>query len=277
MLHVPPMEHIGPVIVEARKLRGLTQQELADAIGVSRPAVGQWEKGRRAPSLGHLRKLAAVLQIRWEAASIGYLREDTRPFDPRRTLTYGADLDDMPLPEPLPGFLEVTAEDRAKRLAERRAEPNVRLAPKAPVEALSAQVYLPLDVPVLGVSMGGDGHDFQFNGQTVDYVRRPLGIANARQAYATYVIGDSMVPAFREGALLFVNPDKPPSIGDDVVIELRPETDGEPGAGYIKRLKKRTASRIVVEQFNPPKDLEFEWVEVRAIHRVVPWNELLGI
>lgn len=155
--------------------------------------------------------------------------------------------------------------------------PNAAPAPDVPMEATEAQVYLPLDVPVLGVSMGGDGHDFQFNGETVDYVRRPLGIAKAKRAYATFVIGESMLPAFREGAVVFVNPDRPPSIGDDVVIELHPLREGEPGPGYIKRLKKRTSTKLIVEQFNPPDDLEFDLADVKAMHRVVPWNELLGI
>lgn len=162
-------------------------------------------------------------------------------------------------------------------VSHRDAVQNVALAPLVPMEATEAQIYLPLDVPVLGVSMGGDGHDFQFNGETVDHVRRPLGIAKAKRAYATYVVGDSMVPAFREGAVLFVNPDRPPSIGDDVVIELHPIREGEPGPGYIKRLKKRTPTKIIVEQFNPPDDLEFDLADVKAMHRVVPWNELLGI
>lgn len=37
--------HIDQVIRERRLALGLTQEELADKIGVSAPAVSKWEKG----------------------------------------------------------------------------------------------------------------------------------------------------------------------------------------------------------------------------------------
>lgn len=37
-----------------RRISGLTQQELADAIGVDRTAVAHWENGRRSPNGKHL-------------------------------------------------------------------------------------------------------------------------------------------------------------------------------------------------------------------------------
>lgn len=78
--------------------------------------------------------------------------------------------------------------------------------------------------------------------------------------------------------MVYVNPDKPPAVGDDVVIELHPIDDASgPGSGYIKRLKKRTSTRLIVEQFNPPQDIEFDLADVKSCHRIVPWNELLGI
>lgn len=46
------IRHELPSPSERRKLRdtaGLTQQELADAIGVTRAAISQWEAGTRTP------------------------------------------------------------------------------------------------------------------------------------------------------------------------------------------------------------------------------------
>lgn len=37
--------HIGMMIAEKRKRKGITQQALADHIGVSKPAVSKWESG----------------------------------------------------------------------------------------------------------------------------------------------------------------------------------------------------------------------------------------
>lgn len=45
-------------IVDLRKRRKLSQQELAKAIGISREALSGYEQGRREPSLDTLEKLA---------------------------------------------------------------------------------------------------------------------------------------------------------------------------------------------------------------------------
>lgn len=37
--------HIGTIIAERRKQRGLTQQALAEHVGISKPAVSKWESG----------------------------------------------------------------------------------------------------------------------------------------------------------------------------------------------------------------------------------------
>ena len=37
--------HIGTIIAETRKQRGLTQQALAEHVGISKPAVSKWESG----------------------------------------------------------------------------------------------------------------------------------------------------------------------------------------------------------------------------------------
>lgn len=53
-------EKVGFRIAAARKEAGLTQQQLATAVGVSRPAVAQWEKGRTSPSAENLRGVATA-------------------------------------------------------------------------------------------------------------------------------------------------------------------------------------------------------------------------
>lgn len=46
-----------------RRARGMTQSDLADAIGVSRSAVAQWESGRAGQATPHLRRVADVLGV----------------------------------------------------------------------------------------------------------------------------------------------------------------------------------------------------------------------
>lgn len=56
---LPPMT-IGDRIRSARLAAGLSQRDLANAIGVSHGIVGQWETDRKAPGIESLRKIAAV-------------------------------------------------------------------------------------------------------------------------------------------------------------------------------------------------------------------------
>ncbi|MBB1485806.1 LexA family protein [Oceanospirillum sediminis] len=50
---------LGERLKKFRKDAGMTQQQVADLMGVSRPAVGQWESGQTSPSLEMLSTLAA--------------------------------------------------------------------------------------------------------------------------------------------------------------------------------------------------------------------------
>jgi len=50
-------------IREARKVKGLSQDQLAKMIGVTQGAVAQWENGLTHPSFEILPKLAAALGV----------------------------------------------------------------------------------------------------------------------------------------------------------------------------------------------------------------------
>lgn len=51
------------IIQEKRKALGLTQEQVADYLGVSTPAVSKWEKGITSPDIGLLPPLARLLKI----------------------------------------------------------------------------------------------------------------------------------------------------------------------------------------------------------------------
>ncbi len=56
-------ERIGIFIQEQRKAHGLTQQELADRVGVTNKAVSKWEKGRSMPDVSLFEPICEVLEI----------------------------------------------------------------------------------------------------------------------------------------------------------------------------------------------------------------------
>ena len=149
-------------------------------------------------------------------------------------------------------------------------------APEAP--EVDKGLY-PRDVPILGISSCGDGDDadFSLNGQTGDYARRPPGLIGKRNVYAINVFGESMWPAHKHGALLYVDPKREPGVGEDAVIEMKPDSPhGEPGKGFLKRVKRLAGSKIECEQFNPPEPRVFHRSEIKSFHRVIPWEEVLG-
>ena len=56
-------EVIGNFIAECRKEKNMTQQELADKLGVTDRAISHWENGRRLPDYSLLKDLCDVLSI----------------------------------------------------------------------------------------------------------------------------------------------------------------------------------------------------------------------
>jgi Zn-dependent peptidase ImmA (M78 family)/DNA-binding XRE family transcriptional regulator len=58
------IEQFNPrAVVLGRGAREMTQKDLAQAIGVSQPAISQWEKGQRVPDAEHIEKLAEALDV----------------------------------------------------------------------------------------------------------------------------------------------------------------------------------------------------------------------
>ncbi len=141
---------------------------------------------------------------------------------------------------------------------------------------LPAGASLQRDVPLRGVAVGGDDGCFEFNGEVVDYVLRPPGIAQARNVFAIYVVGTSMVPRYEEGDLVFVHPGRPAHAGCDVLVELLDE-NGQAGPCYIKRLLGRGPSKLRLLQFNPRGEIEIPLSQVRLVYRILTAAELLGV
>ena len=50
-------------LIQLRKLKGMTQEDIAEKVGVSRQAVAKWESGETSPDLEKSRLLAEVLGV----------------------------------------------------------------------------------------------------------------------------------------------------------------------------------------------------------------------
>lgn len=53
------------LIAQARLAKGLTQAQLADAIGVGQTQIANWESGFRKPKMDALMRIGAALGVDW--------------------------------------------------------------------------------------------------------------------------------------------------------------------------------------------------------------------
>ena len=60
------MSEFGERLRKARIDKGMNQEELADAIGLTQASISQCEKGLRMPTPANIRKFAQILDIREE-------------------------------------------------------------------------------------------------------------------------------------------------------------------------------------------------------------------
>ncbi len=84
-----------------------------------------------------------------------------------------------------------------------------------------------------------------------------------KDAYALYVDGDSITDfGVPHGSIAYVHPYRRPQPGRLCVLVTRS------GTAYIKRLIRVTTAKIVLEQSNPPKTLEFSTLEINGLQMV---------
>ena len=125
---------------------------------------------------------------------------------------------------------------------------------------------------VLGMAeCGADGWSL-WNGDVIDLIDRPAGLVGVPNAYAVYVVGGSMEPRYHPGEVVHIHPGRPVDVGAYVLVQRRGK-QGEAPLAVIKRLAKRTASKITLEQFNPPKVFDIKAGDIVSIHRVVGSGE----
>src|SRR5260221_2724699 len=127
-------------------------------------------------------------------------------------------------------------------------------------------------IPVYGQAVGGKDGEFVLSGNQVSEVLAPPNLSHVRDAYAVYVVGDTMEPRYFAGETVFVNPRLPISRGSFVVAQISRGEEAEPRA-YVKRFLSQDGKRLSLEQYNPKKVLEFPASTVVAIHRIVMSSE----
>ncbi|WP_342356130.1 helix-turn-helix domain-containing protein [Acetobacter thailandicus] len=73
---ISPGNDLGQRMKILRKASGMTQQQVADSLGVSRPAIAFWETGREGSARKHIPKLAALFGVDSEIFLTGHTQID---------------------------------------------------------------------------------------------------------------------------------------------------------------------------------------------------------
>lgn len=123
-------------------------------------------------------------------------------------------------------------------------------------------------IPVYGSAVGGLDGEFEMNGLVLYEVLAPPSLSPVSGAYAVQVSGDSMEPRYFDGEVVFVDPTRRVKRGDFVIAQIHVDEAKAPLA-YIKRFVRHNAEELVLEQYNPPKELRFRHSDVQSVHFVV--------
>lgn len=235
-----PMVETTNNIARFREARGWSRPDLAVRMGTSPQQVERLEKGQRKLSQEWMTRFAQVFGV-----------------DVAEIIKVSADA--LPPSNAMPFRMEGASQQRMRA-----------------------------DLPIWGTALGAprvvDGEAIEQTmlnqGDVIGYAKRPTILDGRADAYGLYVQGSSMAPVYTEGAMLLVERKRPPRVGDDVVVYLRPEGDEDDGsrsAGVlVKRLVRRSASYIELEQFTPAITFRIAAEKVLRIDRVMTLADLLS-
>lgn len=234
---------------------GYSQRELADLMGLNLSTyVSHEQRDRRRPfRLDFIVPLAKVLAGRGNP-----------PIRQEEVMELGGII------APATGFTVLSGKDVELAV---RNPPYSRQPPVLP-----DRETMPRDVPVFGTAAGADGTRGAFvmnTGGAVDWVRRPPGLMGKAGVYSLYIENESMSPRFEPGDLVYIDPNRPPQIGSDVVIERR--IDSTTTEAFVKRLVRRTPDVVYFKQFNPEGPFDIPRSEIVRMDRILTLAEMLGV
>lgn len=239
-----PMGKLANRIKFVRKRAKLSQERFAEALGtvesvkVTRGAVGNWELGGGI-SRANLSAIAEKfgVSLDWLESGRGELPQNVNAPAEGSTLT---------------------ANQKPHTLSE-QTKTNARFG-----ESIGAFAR----IPIRGKGMGGKEGYLILADQYLGDVLAPPALLDVPDAYAVYVIGDSMLERYQHGEIVYVHPYAPVRKDDDCVIQVS-MAEGEPPHGFVKRFVSMDDAQLKVRQLNPKKIIVFPRARVLAVHRII--------
>lgn len=239
--------HIGEALKAGRIAKGLSQNEVARTLKVSRAAVGQWERGDTAPSTYNLIEICRLLSLNLEMVTNGETKFVTAPPG-----SIGNE-------KPITGIVDIRKNNSALD-----TQDDEHKIPES-----ESHIY------AFSMNVVNDDGDFTIITSEFEIIRRPLDLRMASSAYAVYVATDTMAPRYEVGELIILAPTRPAKIGDYVLVQENTRVAGRLLC-KLGRLASRSGAGIRLEQLNPYKEITLAPDDVVHIHRILPTAEILG-
>ena len=104
-------------------------------------------------------------------------------------------------------------------------------------------------LPVRGRAQGGQDGNFIIEEQPIDWTFRPADLQGVNDAFAVFVSGDSMVPKYKNGDLVYVHPTRSITKNRYVLVETTEHK------GFIKQFVSWQEDTLIVQQFNPMQEV----------------------
>jgi len=118
-------------------------------------------------------------------------------------------------------------------------------------------------LPVRGRAEGGKDGNFVIEEQPIDWTFRPADLQGVNDAFAVFVSGNSMVPKYKNGDLVYVHPAKAISKQRYVLIETTEHK------GFIKQFVGWQDEHLIIQQYNPEQEIKIPREKILRLMLVI--------
>ncbi len=169
--------------------------------------------------------------------------------------------------ETIPDFTSVVVESLVDPVLfdSKGANGGYRSIKKRPAHTGSSSQAFSKDrnLPVRGRAQGGSDGNFVIEEHPIDWTFCPADLQGVNDAFSVFVSGDSMVPKYKNGDLVYVHPTKSVMKSRFVLVETTEHR------GFIKQFIGWQENNLIVRQFNPTKDIAIPKQDVLRVMLVI--------
>ena len=280
---------VGQLVAARREWMKLTLQRVADMIGCAKSYLWLIERGRTTPSEETLVKLQHALGFkagellsaaRWAAtppdvrAAMTALQRDQAAAKKLASILSGAGIDASGR---VRGALDAAHKSgELRRLVERIDGGGDEKKQARGHEARGEERRLPLEVPLINRVAAGYPREFTDLGYparaAAEYVRCPD--LTDPDAFACRVVGDSMLPEYREGDIVVFSPAKAIKSGMDCFARIEPDHESTFKRVYLEGEKGEVIRLQPLNPAYPSRTLARE--EVAGLYAAVSVTRSVG-